>query len=460
MADVRDIVDKFLTKDGAGDKKDKSKKEYKKKRRKESHHHHHKKHHSNHHRDRKKSKNRRPEQKRHKKTHHTHQGNTPSKPAKTSASTSSTVGKGVADFLVTLKHKTKLPGPPLDPMLLKYPHPQDHLTRFCAANLEFLHEWELLPESGLAIPIDMIDPTTYELDEGCKTAHYERRMAKEDLEILHLLEERITTMGASIDKERIYNVKNSFLPETQFYVPRLRVDKRRAVNTQREDETKYAFEQRRKEELMEDDEEESDNLDVKTMQKTFESIQLVDDFENFRHPEPKKAHLRIVAADPVFPDDRLLHTEYCHVKFDSPPSRLIYKVPALRDKVAADPSFAERCADASLLRRSMQKGIETSQPQAYWISQYGLSEEVNELDQKYEWVSEWAPRTAHLTNETDGGYFFAQTGDEIVYARVSSRLDLLHREIGDSSNKEVQRKFRKLPKQIHLSLVEEAEDDM
>jgi len=399
------------------------------KRKKSSHHGHHKKHHHG----------KRPRDHHKSSRHHR-------------KSSGSELVSQSNDFLTKLKHRTTLPGPPLEPKFLEYPHPEDHRTRFCASTLELMHQQELFPDSGLAVPLGtfLMDPTIED----------NRTLEPEDRRILEMLEDRWRKLGGE-DDERQYDVKPSFLPEGTFIVGAGKKKKARRGLSEKET---LASLQHRKE--VEDGEELSDYeaMTKEAVMKTFDDVYEVDneEFPAFKHPDPKKAHLTIVSSHMLFPDDRLLETEYSHVKFDEPPAKHVAKLPAYQEQVeAGDAEAPERGAKFAVLRRTVC-GL-GDKATDFWLSQYAETEELppeNPEDPPLKglnWATAWAPRAARTreeNDEADSGYFFAKTDAEIIYSKIKNRLDLYNRDAAADDDPKSHSHFKRLPGKLKLDLIQ------
>jgi len=74
-------------------------------------------------------------------------------------------------FLCKVRYQTSLPEPHAHMKMLRYPHPEDRLTRYCASYLDLKREFDVYPEQFLGVPIDLVNVDQYReaaerMDEG------------------------------------------------------------------------------------------------------------------------------------------------------------------------------------------------------------------------------------------------------------------------------------------------------
>eukprot|EP00466_Bigelowiella_natans_P005764 jgi/Bigna1/91940/estExt_fgenesh1_pg.C_1320015 len=82
-------------------------------------------------------------------------------------------------FLCKVRYQTSLPEPHAHMKMLRYPHPEDRLTRYCASYLDLKREFDVYPERLLGVPIDLVNVDQYReaaerMDEGDEDGNIRR----------------------------------------------------------------------------------------------------------------------------------------------------------------------------------------------------------------------------------------------------------------------------------------------
>mmetsp|Transcript_32929 Transcript_32929/g.61249 ORF Transcript_32929/g.61249 Transcript_32929/m.61249 type:complete len:359 (-) Transcript_32929:150-1226(-) len=70
--------------------------------------------------------------------------------------------KNKSRFMCQPQYHTSLPEPHFHMKMLRYPHPEDRLTRYCASYMDLKRKLDVTPDFMLGVPIDLINVDRYE----------------------------------------------------------------------------------------------------------------------------------------------------------------------------------------------------------------------------------------------------------------------------------------------------------
>eukprot|EP00124_Ichthyophonus_hoferi_P003857 Ihof_evm2s368 gene=Ihof_evmTU2s368 len=214
------------------------------------------------------------------------------------------------DLLCRIKYRNTLPDIPFDAKLLAYPFDPLRFIRYRPSSVEIAHKFDLISESNLNIPIDLIDPDAYHVSANA-TLH------KDDLALL----EDIGDMEKSGTKQRkaTHHMEVYWLRKTQWIS-----SEHRQYGMTNEQIVEKRQRQKEKANLAEDD----IQNEVQAIEKTFTVTNMK---KTWKHPTvPTRKALEEM---PLLPDFQNWGNVYSAVVFDSDPAAKGVHEP---DKLASD----------------------------------------------------------------------------------------------------------------------------
>eukprot|EP00123_Amoebidium_parasiticum_P011820 comp20919_c0_seq1/m.27903 comp20919_c0_seq1/g.27903 ORF comp20919_c0_seq1/g.27903 comp20919_c0_seq1/m.27903 type:complete len:500 (-) comp20919_c0_seq1:113-1612(-) len=326
------------------------------------------------------------------------------------------------DLLCKVRYKNTLPDIPFDAKLLAYPFDPFRYIRYWPSSVETSHKFDLISESNLNIPIDLIDPDAYRVPTNA-TLH------KDDLA---LVEDAGEKEKANLKKKkRTHHMEVYWMRKTEWISSEHKLygmtnEQIQARRARREQQAQITSKDR--------------DSQVQAIKKTFD---VVNSQKTWKHPTKK--HLKAVDVMPLLPDSDNWGNVYSLVVFDNDPSPESVK-PITPD--ADEETIRAWELNNARMSLGFLHGMQGANPDDQYVGYFvpqkatmrarqqmeDVGEDLAESSEKYRYdmVREYnfAVRTTTSQN-FEKSYMLMTKGGAVHYNEITSRVMLRKRRVQD-----------------------------